>query len=812
MEIRLKNFRLIETFSSQLSLYLQVPSNLQYTVKSVSKSDLVKVKRMNHEVQLLKSCKIFHKNIISLITLIEDHSFQHTLFEPCAEGPLSCCPKLDTISLFIQICQGVKYLHKKSIIIKTLSVNTILLQGSTPKISGFEWTVQENDLKIKEFFDIPIENYWKAPEVLESNTNYTKKSDIWNLGLIFFFLLFRQQYESMIPETKPNYRQILLMTLDPNPNTRWSIDQLLEKLNQNIIKNPQPIEKSSCFTPRYLGSGKSTRSIVKNLLRNDLKQTNDKNLTKLITKVETSPGKISKFFKELQKQCRIANGIVRIRALSLLFAYLQRAPLVAYTQEPDVYSLILSISRQNKGYEVNEKLDEMVEGLVWVLVNKYYVIKQHIPNVTGNFNKGFIKINIESPGTILLYWENLQIFLEYLLECRVESRVLRLWIDEEQLNIFRLLCQINHLVFEGFNEKLVKLQYRAQQLFEQDNLKFPVLGGFSENSPEKVEDEEKKVDGPVGHNENKDIKEENFDTFYKTANNKELQFSKIDLDSPGNSCKSGIGGVTQSKLLFKQLIGTGTSCEVWLGSYYSNKVAIKKQKSSNKISETEFKRELEVLESLQHPNLVNCIGAIYSFPQCLILEYCAGGDLFKLLHTRKDVNLSWSQRIKILKDVCRGMEYLHQNSYIHRDLKSLNLLLNTPINTSLDPIHIKISDFGLTRQFTEDDFMTGQLGTCHWMAPEVLKSSKYTQKADVYSFAIVIYETITRECPYKGKRQEEISRKVINDNLRPEIKYLPEGCPMTLVSLMKMCWNNNYNIRPSFSNILKILESINIDS
>ena len=812
MEISLKNFRLIETFSNQLSVYLQVPSNLQYTIKSANKSDLARAKRLTHEVQLLRSCKVFHKNIISVISFKDDLSFQHTLFEPCPEGPLSSCSKLDPFGNFIGICQGVKYLHKRSIVLKTLSVDTILLKGHTPKISSFEWAGQEIDPKAREFSDVQIENYWKAPEVLESNGHYTTKSDIWNLGLIFFFLLFRQQYQSVIPETKPSYKQILLMTLDPNPNTRWSIDQVLEAINQNMVQSPQPIEGCSCFTPRFLVSGKSTKTIVRNLLRNDLKQTNDKNLMRLIRKVETSPEKISKFFSELQKQSRITNGIVRIRALSVLFAYLQRAPLLAYAQEPDVYSLILSISQQNRGFPVNEQLDEVAEGLVRVLVNKYYVVKQHLPNVTGNFNKGLNKDFVDSPGSIIFYWENLQLFLAYLLECRVESRVLRLWIDEEQINIFQLLCQAKQQVVEAFDERLRKLQQGARELFEQDNLKFPVLAELSEKGPDKIKGEEKKVDGSGGSNGNKDVKEENFDTLYKTANSKELQFSKIDLDSPEDSCKSGIGGVSQSKLVFKQLIGTGTSCEVWLGSYYSNKVAIKKQKSSDKISNTEFKRELDVLQSFQHPNLVNCIGAVYSFPQCLILEYCAGGDLFKLLHKRKDVNLSWPQRLKILKDVCQGMDYLHQNSFIHRDLKSLNLLLSTPINTPSDPVHIKISDFGLTRKYTEDDFMTGRLGTCHWMAPEILKSSKYTLKADVYSFAIVIYETITREYPYKGKRQEEISRQVVNDNLRPEIEFLPEGCPLTLVSLMKMCWNSNDSIRPSFSNILKILDSIEVGS
>ena len=169
-------------------------------------------------------------------------------------------------------------------------------------------------------------------------------------------------------------------------------------------------------------------------------------------------------------------------------------------------------------------------------------------------------------------------------------------------------------------------------------------------------------------------------------------------------------------------------------------------------------------------------------------------------------------KLTILKEIAQGMQFLHVNNFIHRDLKSLNILLGNEINSESDQIHVKITDFGLTKIFKEDEYMTGQLGTCHWMAPEVLGSSSYTQKADVYSFAIVMYEVITRETPYKGKNQEEIRTQVLHHGLRPDLSLVPPSCPGALRSLMIMCWDENCEHRCCFSQILSILNTIKLQS
>ena len=135
----------------------------------------------------------------------------------------------------------------------------------------------------------------------------------------------------------------------------------------------------------------------------------------------------------------------------------------------------------------------------------------------------------------------------------------------------------------------------------------------------------------------------------------------------------------------------------------------------------------------------------------VVTEFCSGGCLFELLHNSDLFDLSWPQKGKMLMDVANAMNYLHspeqgKPTVIHRDLKSLNILLLEPVMTLGDVPHCKVTDFGLSR-ITSDgsaDFgtMTSAVGTCHWMAPEVLQSNHYDQKADVYSFGMIMFEVI----------------------------------------------------------------------
>merc|ERR1712232_1402918 len=96
----------------------------------------------------------------------------------------------------------------------------------------------------------------------------------------------------------------------------------------------------------------------------------------------------------------------------------------------------------------------------------------------------------------------------------------------------------------------------------------------------------------------------------------------------------------------------------------------------------EFRREVAVLLQLRHPNLVLFMGASVAPGHPIIVsELCEGGTIFRLLHLRLELPLSWSQRIKVADDTAKGMNFLHMRRVVHRDLKSLNLLLTTKVES-----------------------------------------------------------------------------------------------------------------------------------
>ncbi|CAJ1422368.1 unnamed protein product [Effrenium voratum] len=281
----------------------------------------------------------------------------------------------------------------------------------------------------------------------------------------------------------------------------------------------------------------------------------------------------------------------------------------------------------------------------------------------------------------------------------------------------------------------------------------------------------------------------------------------------------------EAELRLEELLGTGSTAEVFRAGWHGTDVAVKKLRSAGQLS-TEFKREISVLLRLRHPNLVLFMGACTKAPQALIIsEFCAGGTVFGLLHQRRDLSLPWPQRLAVALDVAKGMNFLHRRQVVHRDLKSLNLLLAAPLRGDDVPA-VKVSDFGLSRAFKPDQAqdlpkmlewmvvkfvvcMTSGAGTYHWMAPEVLSGQGYDEKVDVYSYGICLFELITRRIPYEGSGLEPVSIAVaVSRGRRPDPKFVPQDCPADLRFTMKCCWAHRSGGRPGFDTILETLKLV----
>ncbi|KAH6782531.1 hypothetical protein C2S51_007824 [Perilla frutescens var. frutescens] len=246
-------------------------------------------------------------------------------------------------------------------------------------------------------------------------------------------------------------------------------------------------------------------------------------------------------------------------------------------------------------------------------------------------------------------------------------------------------------------------------------------------------------------------------------------------------------------------IAAGSCGDLYRGVYLCQDVAVKVLKSEhlNNSLEGEFAQEVAILRQVQHENVVRFIGACTKLPHlCIVTEYMPRGSLYEYLH-KNHLALKLPQLLKFAIDVCKGMEYLHQKNVIHRDLKTANLLMDTS-NV------VKVADFGVARLQNNGGVMTGETGTYRWMAPEVINHQPYDQKADVFSFAIVLWEIVTAKVPYDNMTPLQAALGV-RQGLRPE---LPKNAHPKILILMQRCWEAPPGDRPSFSEIRVELEEI----
>lgn len=212
-----------------------------------------------------------------------------------------------------------------------------------------------------------------------------------------------------------------------------------------------------------------------------------------------------------------------------------------------------------------------------------------------------------------------------------------------------------------------------------------------------------------------------------------------------------------------------------------------------------FTREVEILATCDNFFLLPFYGFTESIPLLIVTQYIPNGSLFNALRHRKNApDLTGTQKTIIALGIAYGMASLHSKGIIHRDLKSMNVLLD-------DDLLPKICDFGVSRFTSEDrETMTKDIGTPHWMAPELFESHYYTNKVDVYAYGILLWEMLTEKVPFKGKEGYQIALAVCTKKERPAF---PDHTPRPLKNLINLCWEQDPNKRPKFEKIIKILES-----
>ncbi|CAM9214980.1 unnamed protein product [Ectocarpus sp. 8 AP-2014] len=183
------------------------------------------------------------------------------------------------------------------------------------------------------------------------------------------------------------------------------------------------------------------------------------------------------------------------------------------------------------------------------------------------------------------------------------------------------------------------------------------------------------------------------------------------------------------------------------------------------------------------------------------MQYCSRGNLMVLLEDRR-VELTFKMKRNMMLDVASGMQYLHRQTptIIHRDLKSLNVLIDENWVT-------KVTNFWMSRfkATSVSEKMTGQVGTYYCMAPEVINGLHYTEKADVFSYGIMLWEIFTRAIPYGEMQPVQLVASVLGRRERPRI---PSQCPQALSQLMQACWSHDPDQRPCFDDIVPWLQCL----
>uniref|UniRef100_A0A673C3A9 Tyrosine-protein kinase n=1 Tax=Sphaeramia orbicularis TaxID=375764 RepID=A0A673C3A9_9TELE len=245
-------------------------------------------------------------------------------------------------------------------------------------------------------------------------------------------------------------------------------------------------------------------------------------------------------------------------------------------------------------------------------------------------------------------------------------------------------------------------------------------------------------------------------------------------------------------------------------------VAVKALKQENGHVPDGWMKEIEILKSLNHCNIVKYKGLCTELGGQvvqLIMEYLPLGSLREYLSKRK---LGVPQCLLFAQQICEGMEYLHSKRYIHRDLAARNVLVE---NDSL----VKIGDFGLTKYIPEGEiyYRVREDGDSpvFWYAIECLKESKFSFSSDIWSFGVTLYEILTR-CDHRqspptkffemmesaeGQMTVMVLIKLLEKQLRLPC---PKECPHEVKILMEQCWAADPSKRPPFSSLIERFKGI----
>ncbi|XP_004716093.1 tyrosine-protein kinase Srms [Echinops telfairi] len=250
----------------------------------------------------------------------------------------------------------------------------------------------------------------------------------------------------------------------------------------------------------------------------------------------------------------------------------------------------------------------------------------------------------------------------------------------------------------------------------------------------------------------------------------------------------------RSEFALRRKLGQGYFGEVWEGLWLGSAPVAIKIITSAHMKLADLAKEIHTLKSLRHERLIR-LHAVCSAgePVYIVTELMRKGNLQAYLGGPEGKALSLAHLLSFARQVAEGMGYLEEQRVVHRDLAARNVLVG-------EDQACKVADFGLAR-LLKDDIYSPSSGTkipVKWTAPEAANYRIYSQKSDVWSFGVLLFEVFTYgQCPYEGMTNHETLQQISRGYRLPR----PAACPAEVYTLMLECWRGNPEERPTFATL-----------
>lgn len=304
--------------------------------------------------------------------------------------------------------------------------------------------------------------------------------------------------------------------------------------------------------------------------------------------------------------------------------------------------------------------------------------------------------------------------------------------------------------------------------------------------------------------------DDDMDLYGPPGENRAAQRQTREAEAPESLPKGGLTPderIAYSDMQFVEHLGSGEFGQVLRGFYRGQEVAIKELYWDNTVAPEvivqDLTREIESFRHLRHKRLVRFIGACLEVPNlCLVTEYMPGGSLHHLLHVRK-LRLPLLHCINMCLQLADGVVYLHSQNpvVVHRDLKSLNVVLDLNLN-------LKLCDFGLTESMDRTHITKkNNGGSPRYMAPELFDNkSKITEKVDIWSMGCIFTEIFGGPLPYEGiNTLADLTREMLVHRRIPQI---PSHIPEAIQSINRSCYNFDARLRPTAKQVFDQLKDV----